>query len=135
MRVSDRAQRVRLVMRPEGLEVVIPHGFDRRRIPGILESKRRWIKRASGLVEGQADGSLVMGAIPQGDTVSVGDTVFTSGLGGNFPRQILIGQVTAVERKDYALYQEATVEPTVDFQHLESVLIITDFQPIEDNGP
>lgn len=51
MRVSDRAQRVRLVMRPEGLEVVIPHGFDRRRIPGILESKRRWIKRASGLVE------------------------------------------------------------------------------------
>ena len=41
--------------------------------------------RASGLVEGQADGSLVMRAIPQGDTVSVGDTVFTSGLGGNFP--------------------------------------------------
>lgn len=89
--------------------------------------------RASGLVEGQADGSLVMRAIPQGDTVSVGDTVFTSGLGGNFPRQILIGQVTGVERKDYALYQEATVEPTVDFQHLETVLIITDFQPIEED--
>jgi rod shape-determining protein MreC len=69
--------------------------------------------------------------IPQGDVVSVGDTVFTSGLGGNFPRQLLIGQVTGVERKDFELYQTATVQPTVDFDHLEVVLIITDFEPIE----
>jgi rod shape-determining protein MreC len=88
--------------------------------------------RASGLVQGQVDGSLVMRAIPQGDTVSVGDTVFTSGLGGNFPRQILIGQITEVERKDYELYQTATVQPTVDFDHLETVLIVTDFEPIEE---
>ncbi len=86
--------------------------------------------RASGLVQGQADGSLVMRNIPQGDTVSVGDTVFTSGLGGNFPRQVLIGQITAVQRHDYDLYQTATIRPTVDLDHLEEVLIITAFQPI-----
>jgi rod shape-determining protein MreC len=88
--------------------------------------------RASGLVQGRPDGSLIMHTIPQGDTVSVGDTVFTSGMGGNLPRQILIGQITEVERKDYELYQTATVQPTVDFDHLESVLIITDFEPIEE---
>jgi rod shape-determining protein MreC len=87
--------------------------------------------RANGLIEGQPDGSLVMRNIPQADVVSVGDTVFTSGLGGNFPRQLLIGQVTGVERKDFELYQTATVQPTVDFDHLEVVLIITDFEPIE----
>lgn len=91
--------------------------------------------RASGLVQGQVDGSLVMRAIPQGDTVSVGDTVFTSGLGGNFPRQLLIGQITEVERKDYELYQAATVQPTVDFDHLEAVLVITGFEPIEETEP
>jgi rod shape-determining protein MreC len=91
--------------------------------------------RASGLVQGQVDGSLVMRAIPQGDTVSVGDTVFTSGLGGNFPRQLLIGQITEVERKDYELYQAATVQPTVDFDHLEAVLVITRFEPIEETDP
>jgi rod shape-determining protein MreC len=90
--------------------------------------------RASGLVQGQADGSLVMRAIPQGDTVSVGDTVFTSGLGGNFPRQLLIGQITEVARKDYDLYQVATVQPTVDFDHLEAVLVITGFEPIEETN-
>ena len=91
--------------------------------------------RATGLVEGRPDGLPVMRDIPQGDTVSVGDTVFTSGLGGNFPRQILIGQITAVERNDYDLYQTAIVQPTVDFNHLEMVLIITDFEPIEEVAP
>ena len=91
--------------------------------------------RATGLVEGRPDGLPVMRDIPQGDTLSVGDTVFTSGLGGNFPRQILIGQITAVERNDYDLYQTAIVQPTVDFNHLEVVLIITDFEPIEEVTP
>jgi rod shape-determining protein MreC len=98
--------------------------------------------RANGLVQGQADGSLVMRAIPQGDVVSVGDTVFTSGLGGNFPRQILIGQIIEVERRDYELYQTAVVRPTVDFDHLEVVLVVTDFEPVKettedrsDSGP
>jgi rod shape-determining protein MreC len=90
--------------------------------------------RASGLIQGQADGSLVMREIPQGDIISVGDTVFTSGLGGNFPRQILIGQITEVERKDYNLYQTASVQPTVDFDHLEAVLVITGFEPIEETA-
>jgi rod shape-determining protein MreC len=88
--------------------------------------------RASGLVEGQADDSLVMRSISQEDVVSVGDTVFTSGLGGNFPRQILIGQIVEVDRKDYELYQTAVVQPTVDFDHLEVVLVITDFEPIKE---
>jgi rod shape-determining protein MreC len=98
--------------------------------------------RASGLVQGQVDGSLVMRAIPQADVVSVGDTVFTSGLGGNLPRQILIGQIVEVERQDYELYQAAVVQPTVDFDHLEVVLVVTDFELIKeetddrsDSGP
>jgi len=91
--------------------------------------------RAGGAVQGQPDGTLIMRAIPQGDTVSVGDTVFTSGLGGNFPRQLLIGQIVEVERKDYELYQTAVVQPTVDFSHLEAVLIITSFEEIQEQEP
>jgi rod shape-determining protein MreC len=88
--------------------------------------------RAAGLIRGLPDGSLLMEAIPQSDTVSVGDTVLTSGLGGNFPRQIPIGQITSVQRKDNELYQTATVHPTVDFGHLEAVLVITTFKPVEE---
>jgi rod shape-determining protein MreC len=90
--------------------------------------------RASGLIQGMPDGSLIMRDILQADTISVGDIVFTSGLGGNFPRQIPIGQITGVERADYELYQTAAVQPTVDFDHLEAVLVITDFEEIEETG-
>jgi rod shape-determining protein MreC len=91
--------------------------------------------RATGLIQGQAAGLPVMRNIPQSDTVSVGDTVFTSGLGGNFPRQILIGQITEVQRNDYDLYQTAIVQPTVGFDHLEMVLILTGFTAIEETTP
>jgi rod shape-determining protein MreC len=76
-----------------------------------------------------------MRSIPQQDVVSVGDTVFTSGLGGNFPRQLLIGQIVEAERKDYELYQTAIIQPTVDFDHLEAVLVVTGFEPIDQGQP
>jgi rod shape-determining protein MreC len=86
--------------------------------------------RATGLVEGQVGGGLVMKYIPQGETVNVNDIVLTSGLGGNFPRALIIGQVTAVHQRDIEMFQQAEVRPTVDFNNLEFVLVITNFSPI-----
>ena len=141
------------VGRESGIERNMPVITDRGLVGRISEVGQNWSRvlllidpqstvnaltqstRASGSVQGQADGSLIMRSISQADTVSVGDTVFTSGLGGNFPRQLLIGQIIEAERKDFELYQSAIVQPTVDFDHLEAVLIITDFEPIEDVEP
>jgi len=85
--------------------------------------------RATGVVEGQVGGSLVMKYIPQGETVNVNDIVLTSGLGGNFPQKLIIGQVTAVHQRDIEMFQQADIRPTVDFNNLEIVLVITNFSP------
>jgi len=85
--------------------------------------------RATGVVEGQVGGSLVMKYIPQGETVNVNDIVLTSGLGGNFPQKLIIGQVTAVHQRDIEMFQQADIRPTVDFNNLEIVLVITNFLP------
>lgn len=87
--------------------------------------------RATGVVEGQVGGSLVMKYIPQGDTVNVNDIVLTSGLGGNFPKMLIIGQVTAVHQRDIEMFQQAHIQPTVDFNNLEIVLVITNFLPAD----
>ena len=87
--------------------------------------------RATGVVEGQVGGSLLMKYIPQGDTVNVNEIVLTSGLGGNFPKGLIIGQVTAVQRRDIEMFQQARVRPTVDFNNLEIVLVITNFLPTD----
>jgi predicted metal-dependent hydrolase len=52
VRVSDKARCVRLVLSErDGLVVVVPRGFDRRRIPAIVESKRGWVGRAQGRMD------------------------------------------------------------------------------------
>jgi rod shape-determining protein MreC len=57
------------------------------------------------------------------DEVAIGDLVVTSGLGGTFPRDVPVGRVVRVAKKDFGLYQEADVEPVVDFSKLNEVLI------------
>lgn len=52
IRESVRAKHVRFkVSLADGLVVVIPKGFDRRRIPALIDEKRRWIDRALKQVE------------------------------------------------------------------------------------
>ncbi len=91
--------------------------------------------RATGLLVGQADGSLRMLYIPQEDTVQVGDVVLTSGLGGAFPRGLVLGQVAQVVRQDFALFQEAIVNPAVDYRRVELTLVVTSFQPLVQEEP
>jgi rod shape-determining protein MreC len=87
--------------------------------------------RATGIVEGKSGGGLVMKYIPQPVTVNVGDIILTSGLGATFPKRLVIGQVTAVHKRDIELFQQVEIKPTVDFDRLEIVLVITNFEPIE----
>lgn len=86
--------------------------------------------RVTGLIVGQPDGTLRMDYIPQDETISVGDIVLTSGLGGFLPKGLVIGQVTEVQQMDYALFQTATVRPAVDFSRLEMVLVLTGFEQV-----
>lgn len=86
--------------------------------------------RAEGTVWGQLQGGMRM-EIPQAALVEPGDLVVTSGLGGTFPANIVIGQVNSVRRQQAALFQEADIRPTVDFDDLRIVSVITSFQPVD----
>jgi rod shape-determining protein MreC len=59
------------------------------------------------------------------DDVKPGDVIVTSGLGQRFPAAILVGTVKEVVKREYGLYQEATVTPAVQFSRLEEVLVLT----------
>ena len=57
--------------------------------------------------------------------------VLTSGLGGKFPQDMVIGRVVDVERSEADLFQQATVQAGVDFDALEIVFVVTGFTPID----
>jgi rod shape-determining protein MreC len=87
--------------------------------------------RAQAMMTGSLTGGLALDMIPQAAAVQVGDLVLTSGLGGNYPDNILIGQISGVRTQETELFQQASVQPVVDFSQLEIVLIITNFRPVD----
>ena len=80
--------------------------------------------RVTGIVSGNLGAGARVRYLPLMADVAVGDEVLTSGMGGVFPKGILIGRITSVERKSGALFQEATLQPAVDLSRLEEVLIL-----------
>lgn len=56
--------------------------------------------------------------------VSIGDLVYTSGLGGVFPSGILIGKVKEITTDEYDLSKELKVEPIVDFNNINFVAVL-----------
>lgn len=85
---------------------------------------------AEGLLQGSITGDLTIEAIAQDAKINNGDLVLTSGLGGNYPPDMLIGQISGVRQRPVELFQTASVEPVVDFSQLEIVLVIVNFRPV-----
>lgn len=87
--------------------------------------------RATGSLRGGGvSGNLYLEWVDQRHPITVGEVVVTSGLGGRMPRDLIIGRVVEAQRTEADLFQRAEVRPAVDFDALEVVFVITDFQPI-----
>ena len=80
---------------------------------------------------GSVTGDVTLDLIPQDVTIEVGDLVLTSGLGGGYPPDLIVGQVVNLRSRDFDLFQQATVQPVVDFNSLEIVLVIVNFKPVD----
>ncbi|MFW5940826.1 MAG: rod shape-determining protein MreC [Chloroflexota bacterium] len=88
--------------------------------------------RATGMVFGGGTGGvLTMDWIDQEARVQVGDTVVTSGLGGKFPEDLILGTVVEVERNEADLFQRAIIQPAVNFDRLELIFVLTNFEPVD----
>lgn len=61
--------------------------------------------------------------------VKVGDVIVTSGLGGNYQKDIPIGRIVEVSGTPQDLYKTVKVEPLVRFSTADTVLVLTGFVP------
>ena len=67
---------------------------------------------------------LEVEGISNTESVSVGDYVYTSGLGGVFPSGILIGSVSEITTDEYDLAKIINVSPIADFDDINYVAIL-----------
>ncbi len=82
--------------------------------------------RARAIVEGKGETRCQLKYLLRSEEVSVGDIILTSGLSGNFPKGLLIGEVRKVEKKGHSIFQYAELVPSVDLTKLEEVLVVAE---------
>lgn len=92
------------------------------RISAVVEGD----ERAFGLIEGYnpEKKAITMTKIPSDVKVEKGQVVATSGLGGTFPRGLVIGKIKKVTPDDYGLTQTALIEPVAELYDLDHVMVV-----------
>lgn len=83
-------------------------------------------KRLTGVINkyDYSTGYLEIEGISNTDKVTVGDVVYTSGLGGVFPSGILIGKVSEITTDVYDLAKIINVTPSADFDDINYVTVL-----------
>lgn len=89
-------------------------------VPSIVHNST-----ASGILKGQIGFGLALEKIPQNDILKEGQLVLSSGLGGDYPKGILIGKIEKIEKNENDVFQKAIVRPDIKLNRLERVMIIT----------
>jgi rod shape-determining protein MreC len=80
--------------------------------------------RVEGILEGNGDDRCYMKYVSKEAEVNPGENVVTSGLDGIYPRGLLIGYVTSVNREGEESFQDIEVEPSQNLTSVEEVVIL-----------
>jgi len=99
--------------------------------PGSIVNARLEQSQTEGQVVGSVTGEITLEMVDPGVNLVEGDLILTSGLGGVYPADILVGQLVTAQREENDLFQSASIQPVIDFVNLRAVLIITNFRPVD----
>ncbi len=73
------------------------------------------------------EGLCKMSGLSKETSVSAGGIVCTSGLGGIFPRDLVVGTITVIKNEETDVSVYGIIEPVVDVRTVNDVFVITDF--------
>ena len=93
-------------------------------IDGWIAKEKGGSVRIRGDMGLMDQGLCIMDYIPLEVDVSVGDVIETSGLGGLYPKGIVIGKVIEVRNVKSEFKRYAIIEPAVNFKKLEEVFVL-----------
>ena len=120
--VYRSSARVRLILHPKSA------------VGGIVQ---RPSSRVAGIVSGNVSTPRtpnLLNLARDADVVA-GDNILTSGFGSIYPKGIMIGVVSLVVNAEGGLLKYAVIQPTVNFEQLEEVMIITNKENYQRDEP
>lgn len=79
---------------------------------------------AKGILRGEYGLGIVMDMVSQNELLNVGDSISTSGLGGDIPSGLLVGKIKEIKISDDKLFQQAIIASPVKYSKLDIVFAI-----------
>jgi len=80
--------------------------------------------RAAGIVRGSIEGRLSLDFVDAKHAPKRSDVIITSGLGGVYPKGLVVGDVTRVDTERGALFPHVTIVSRVAIDRVEEVLVL-----------
>lgn len=84
---------------------------------------------AECVVQGSITGDITIEMVSQDVNLEPGQVIQTSGLGGDYPADFIVGQVLNVNQINNEIFQSASILPAEDFNSLQAVLVVSNFSP------
>ena len=81
-------------------------------------------KNIYGLLKGKNSSDYFVDLIPKESEIASGDLIITNSLGGDFPKELLVGTVESIKDSITVSFKEAVVKPSFNVQDLNYVFII-----------
>jgi len=82
---------------------------------------------SKGILNGEYGLGIRMNMISQAQEIKEGDAVVSSGLGGEMPRGLVIGNISRIDQSKDKLFQEASILPEANLSDLRIVFLVTKF--------
>lgn len=93
-----------------------------------MDTSTREIGVTVGTVALAGEGKLKLGYLPRDTGASPGDVVVTTGVGGIFPREIVVGTIERLLPESHGLSLYAVIEPPSDLRNIRDVIVIKNFE-------
>lgn len=77
-----------------------------------------------GIVRGEHGLGLTFDLVSQNEVIQPGDMLVTSGLGGQYPKSLLIGKIGKISSSESELFQKAGVVPATNLRNLRFVFVV-----------
>jgi len=84
-------------------------------------------KEIYGVVKGKGNLDLYFDIVSKNAEIKEGDVLTTSTLGGEFPQNLLVGQIEKIKKEDIKPFQSADIKPFFNLEKTESLFVITNF--------
>ena len=91
------------------------------RIDGIVQRSGIY-----GILQGNSEQKCIMKYVNRTGPVLLNDLVITAGIGNIYPKGLVIGHITRIERESYGTTQKIEISPAVDFSRLEEVVVLVE---------